>query len=517
MPANTIRILRSASFLHVKHGLFACSTLFLTSGCEQNSNSAEIAGQERESRGTRPVQSGRSSYSPSNPSLSAAAFKQELAGLTITELQAAWSEIQGADLTSEQKKARGCQIIEQLTLSGGFNEARALVDDYGSGEMRDAMIFSLFSKAPEDLGKLLERIRGGSFSERDIHSVMSGLARNIAEPGGFLKVENLLNSGRPISQHEAEAIVYGLAVGIDLGNAGLQYYNDPDVPHEKLTNDTKLKFLEAEALLKQVCKANPHFTDKLWDHFLTNAGQASPFEGWESVLMNANTMSPSAKDKYLLLLGGHMFSLDPALAANTILQLGAKQDVSKILSEGVREWFRTDSEAAERWLSATNLKDKERDQIASGVAVFMVDEHRIEESWKWIGEIRDPTAKKQAEGKVWEMQRSIVRKEVARDPEATLQSLISGESKHSTYWIEEALSTWISKEPEKAEKWYQNNWDSLPPAKSQYVAAAYAREAIKTGDLVTASQWTSLIQDPKTKERIEASITKAEAGSAQGQ
>jgi hypothetical protein len=137
------------------------------------------------------------------------------------------------------------------------------------------------------------------------------------------------------------------------------------------------------------------------------------------------------------------------------------------------------------------------------------------DAWSLLEHVTDSSAKALAEGRIWERERDQLRKDVVSNPQQILGELANGRSAYSDYWLEEAMVTWISKEPDKAEEWYQANWNSLPPAKSQYVAAAYAKNALGLGDTGTARQWTSLIQDPKTRERIEASITKGESGGGQ--
>jgi hypothetical protein len=92
-----------------------------------------------------------------------------------------------------------------------------------------------------------------------------------------------------------------------------------------------------------------------------------------------------------------------------------------------------------------------------------------------------------------------------------LQSIVSGKSNYNDYWLEEAMSTWVAKDFDKAQEWYQKNWNSMPANKSQYLAAAFAKQAIGQGDVATARQWAAHIQDAKTKQRIETGIAEAES------
>jgi hypothetical protein len=108
------------------------------------------------------------------------------------------------------------------------------------------------------------------------------------------------------------------------------------------------------------------------------------------------------------------------------------------------------------------------------------------------------------------MEREALRAEAGQNPEKTLLSMISGESKYADYWLEEAVSIWMAKDFDKAQEWQQGNWESIPANKSQYLAAAFAKHAASQGAGESAREWASRIQDAKTKQRIDAGIAEAE-------
>jgi hypothetical protein len=134
---------------------------------------------------------------------------------------------------------------------------------------------------------------------------------------------------------------------------------------------------------------------------------------------------------------------------------------------------------------------------------------KLLDAWSQVAKIVDPQLKKQAEGQVWGKERDMVRNTVNSAPQKAIEELVSGKSQHDAYWIEEAMDVWMAKDFDNAEKWYQDNWKNLPADKAQYAAASFAKQAIKTGDLDVAEQWLPYIQDPKTKARIQAEVSKA--------
>jgi len=184
------------------------------------------------------------------------------------------------------------------------------------------------------------------------------------------------------------------------------------------------------------------------------------------------------------------------------------------LGTGLAFLIASDTTAGTRWFESNHSKltPKVHSQYSSYLSRHSIANGNVTEAWQYIERISDPEIKKQAEGQVWSKEKDLVIHAVKTDPTRTLSELVSGASHHASYWIEEAMHTWIQNDPAQAESWYRKNWESLPPAKSQFVAAAYAKNALGLGDTATARQWSNLIQDPKTRERIEASIIKADAG-----
>jgi hypothetical protein len=239
---------------------------------------------------------------------------------------------------------------------------------------------------------------------------------------------------------------------------------------------------------------------------LFELGGILPFDTWEHLGRAGSTLSGTERHTII----EQMFRAD---AARAIANVAAAAGREAEMTFAFMRWMELDSAEPIQWLQSHSgkLSAAQRDHAMRGVAEHSASRDNYDVAWQWIGRIDDADLRKKAEGQVWSMERDIVRKMVRNGPEAAIRSLVSGESQHRDYWLEEAMQTWISQDSAQAEEWYQKNWNSLPAAKSQFVAAAYAKEAVKTGDLVTALQWTNLIQDPKTRERISASIDKAQS------
>lgn len=185
---------------------------------------------------------------------------------------------------------------------------------------------------------------------------------------------------------------------------------------------------------------------------------------------------------------------------------------AEFLNQSILLWMKVDASEPIKWIQAesASMTDVQRDKAYEGVVSYAISQGELDAARKWTESIVDRDQRKKVEGRIWAFERDSLRKEVGKDPAGTVQSIIFGQSKYGDYWLEEAVGTWVAKDFDKAQDWYQQNWNSLPTGKSQYVAAAFATQAIKQGDTATARQWAAHIQDAKTKQRIEDGIAKAE-------
>mgnify|MGYP000719459692 CR=1 FL=1 len=193
-------------------------------------------------------------------------------------------------------------------------------------------------------------------------------------------------------------------------------------------------------------------------------------------------------------------------------KLASTPQSEALLARALSLWMKVDASAPIKWIQerTDEMTGVQRDSAYSGIAAYAIEQGELDVARSWSESISSPEQREVMEGRIWGSERDSLRREVGKDPAATLQSIISGQSKYGDYWLEEAMGTWVAKDYGKAQEWYQENWSTLPANKSQYVAAAFANQAIKQRDTETARQWAAHIQDAETKQRIEANIAKAE-------
>jgi len=407
--------------------------------------------------------------------------------------------VYSSNLDAQEKRNQCGELLRKLVPLIGTERAIQLLDDViGPGFDRDVLVGHAFEWSNETTAesmKILRELSGTSFNQG-----YAGLATRLIKDGNTEDLRSLLGSDEPSPSWES------IKVSMSVGLANL---SDPD--------ESRQLFDSLTGLLKSLPESiQPDYLSSL----VSAGARRHAFAAWDIIiaLKQGGGLSPqierAIKESESNLVAT-MVHQNPKLALERLRNGG--EDEANLLSVAIGKWLGTSEAAALRWLDSEggSMNRIQKDYVGVALSSHLATQGDFVKGWERIEAIVDPDLRKKAEGRVWGAERELVRKNVNQNPEAAIQSLVSGQPAHAAYWIEEAMMTWISKEPENAEKWYEKNWNSLPPEKSQYVAAAYAKEALRLGDTATARQWTNLIQDPKTRDRIVESIDKA--GAAPGQ
>lgn len=246
---------------------------------------------------------------------------------------------------------------------------------------------------------------------------------------------------------------------------------------------------------------------------LDECARLAPFETW-SILTDLPSNLPSADIHSVRLSSASaMAQQNGSLAMNRIVDLAENNERTTLVQVGLKAFMVSNPQGAKEWMdkNANKLQPEELDLSHGFLADFSLGNNDISAARTFVSKIKNDELRSAAEGRIWNMERNILRDETSKNPSGTIESIIGGRSQYAEYWIEDAMGTWLAKDFDKAQTWHQDNWQKLPASKAQYLAAAFANQAASEGDTDTARQWAIHIQDPKTKQRIEAGIAKAEA------
>ena len=238
--------------------------------------------------------------------------------------------------------------------------------------------------------------------------------------------------------------------------------------------------------------------------YISQISNILPFETF-AVLLDPKNSQLLANSE---ILGQVTAKMAKQNARETILALQDKGLItSELLEKSIWQWTASAPAESLEWLQNNKqLSAAELDKGYSTVADSNRTLKNFPAAWQAINLISDPTLKRQAEGRVWSAERDSVLESVSSNPSGTIDSLTNGKSGFSEYWIEGAMAAWLERDFDNALKWYHENWNSMPAGKSQYLAAAFAKQALKQGDGEAAREWASRITDPKNKNKIDTQI-----------
>lgn len=238
--------------------------------------------------------------------------------------------------------------------------------------------------------------------------------------------------------------------------------------------------------------------------YIAQISKILPFETLEVLLDSKNHQLLADND----LIGELTAQMAKQNAREAIRVLQGKGLMtSELLGRTLWNWTASDPIESLDWLR--NNKQLSAAELDAGYSTVS-DSNRTQKNylsaWQAVGFIADPDLKRKAEGRVWSAERDSVLESVYSNPSGTMNSLVNGKSDFSGYRLEGAMDAWMERDFENAHKWYQENWNSMPADKSQYLAASFAKQSLQQGDTEAAREWATHIIDPKTKNRIDTKI-----------
>jgi hypothetical protein len=390
----------------------------------------------------------------------------------------------------------------------------SILSTAGPGQERNDILQDFFFVAglgPEDAFALRNKLNG---VEKERASI--GLACRIGLKSGTEFLSQLTSFQASLNPSELALIGSGLSLRVDQELSGriFGYKVDTD---EASQSDKDSSFRESFSTLEAILsKQDPKVALNVYSDFFENCAHSAPLAAWSEINKLAEDRPEFLKENPKLLQSviSSMAIQNPEstfAALSGARTLANSPDLQKYASVAFGSLLTNDSKAAFEWFEqhSASLEPKLVDGCNMAKANFYSKSADFELARKAASLLSNPELRSKAEGQVWEAERDALRKDIQTAPSKTIESIVSGKSKYAEYWLEESMSSWVGKDFEKAEAWYQSNWKSLPQNKSQYIAAAFANQAIKQGDAATARQWAAYIQDPKTRQRIEAGIAKA--------
>jgi hypothetical protein len=419
-----------------------------------------------------------------------------------------WNNLKEAELSDRDKRHKRCQLIELMVKAGHYEDAKALALEAEEGLLRRALVHSLFSKT-SDIKGALAHLTEPEFSSVDKEFVWSGIRKSLSNKDGSKRVLEILQSDSNLKGFEAQELLSGAISYIDPVIWVSNYYVDNS--EETIAPSPEDRLRRLGIVMKNIEKLvaiRPDLKERAMFNLMMNTSDRMPKECL-SMIENAHG---NVNQTDLLTVTTDaitaLFYVSPSHALSSIKNLDGKFDYSPAIVPGVQYWLENDSKAALEWLknNGSSLDSKVFDKSSSTAAEFLLKKGRLNEAAQLIAQIADPVAREAGQEMIRTNESELYLVDAKKDLPAHLDYLTAANSTQPAYFIEKTFSHWIENDPVKAQEWYDKNWNSLSKEKAQYVAAAYASDAVKLRDPVTANHWLKFIMDAKVKERIQGKI-----------
>lgn len=434
---------------------------------------------------------------------------ENLSGKSDDELIALFSDFRSSDMPLDEMRKAHCMIIEALEGRGRYDDALDLALSYNQGGYRNALVYSLFSKSGKNLEALIARIGDARFSEEDRMLARTGVSVNLSRYGGAEKIQELVQSGRPIKSSEVGFLIGGLIQRIDPGRLSAFYYSDQTVDSSSPGDAERLARLNGvKAEIQMLTGKSPELAGEAYTVLAGMLAAAMPNESISVVKDNLDLIGKARSEELLQRPISNLFLNSPKQALATLADLATKIDVTKMAKAGYENWLGTDSKAFCNWLvgNGSGIDRKLSNQAYTSAVDFFLDQKDMGQVSELVSSISDPDTRSQIQKAVANREADWYQEKAQKDLVGHLDDLAGSVSSVPSSYIERTFESYVEKEPAAAQKWYENNWGKLPAEKAQYIAAAYVKSSLKQMDVATAEKWAGFITDPEVRKRIESEI-----------
>jgi hypothetical protein len=381
------------------------------------------------------------------------------------------------------------RLLVRVGSSMEIHEMLALIKGLtGSGTIRNSFIETTFGVSRMSILQLMDAVSQLNEAQERA-SAYRGMARKISYMENLDDIGLAVFSGK-LSPEMLETIVSGL---------GKYHYSgllrkDMEVYQSRAADAINFSVRAVSSGIAE---------DGLVAQVVTEMAKNMPFPVWEALNISFPDLMNDGK-----IVSSVLWHMSYEKPFETMEIAASKNSIdSNLLTRAIAR----DNSRVEEWYldNMQDLSESQRDVFAEVFSTERAKSHDFEDAYDWVKKIENPAYRLKAEGVIWTAERDLLRKEVNNEPAGTLQSIISGQSKYTDYWLEEAMSTWVAMDFDKAQDWYQKNWKSISANKSQYIAAAFAKQAAGAGGVTAAREWAAHIRDTKTRQRVDAVIDKA--------
>lgn len=240
------------------------------------------------------------------------------------------------------------------------------------------------------------------------------------------------------------------------------------------------------------------------------AAKAFPFQSW--ACLSSLDLSGVAETDKLVKAKNEIIASMIASDTNKSLEtfMKSKNAPPNAFWDALVDLYGRDSKRAELWVEENtgNLAPLQKDQVLSARLDSLLKGDHLADAAAIADDIIDESLREKASSAIFKVEKGQYLDRAKTDPVGALGEIVESNTSRSGLLMLEVMSAWMAKDAEQAEEWYASNWNSLPAEKAQFVAAAYAKDAVVKGDAATAKKWAAFISDKNLRDQVLSGIKK---------
>lgn len=395
-----------------------------------------------------------------------------------------WELIINSGASKDEINYRLQSFVKAISKEGNTRYAfQKVVSTFGEETYRNVLLSLIFSSSSSKYGELVA-LRGELNDRNEIEAVNGGLSARILNTSDKNQILGYLRNFKD----DYQIIMNGLRLRVD----------------SSCSRDDSVKEMNFFINALVTSDHEQPYNKQILRDYLNLTARRLPFETWEKV---SSGIGFELDDQSMGLLVSSMIRDDSEKAFKEFVKGKSEGHVTT----SYLGWLEFDAVAAKKWLTE-NIHEQPKgvsDSVYAACCEYAIKKNDIDEYSRLRNMVEDERKLKELDAIYVVNRQEFLYKQIDENPSATINDILHGWTDFPAESLEKAMGAWLNKDFNAAESWYQQNWKSLPSEKAQYVAAAFANQAVTQGDTHTATQWLGYVKDVNVKQRIQESIDKA--------
>ncbi len=419
-----------------------------------------------------------------------AATKDGVENMALDALISEFKKPANPDESSAARNARRSRLISRIAKIAGYDAAIELLDaEIGFGSDKDSLLTALFSGLEENVSVTLQRFN--NFKGSGYRAAVAGFMKNV-ESGKL--------SGAQLATviNEIDYVMEGRS----MEEALMKMFARTKSPEDLLAKANEL----TSQLL--ALKSDPEKTKTNIHAVLEGVARKDPLAAID-VLSKLQYEGKAEHVEYMLgnFLSWGLARTDPIQSTEKLKKSGLAD--SKMQKRVFDNWMSWNGPGeVDTWLENNKGKISPELYDSAKLAGKISNQEPLnyKKRLEMLGEMKDPELREINEEQIRSSEARSINETYADKPQEAIDQIVSGNSIYTDQAVEPAVTLWLQKDPAAANEWYEKKSSDLRPEQVQYVASAFALEALRLRDFELAQKWAGQIKDEMTLKKFNEAL-----------